>query len=217
MKPRLFIVENDGAILETFQIALPRLLDCEIAGIARSGAEALKKIPQSRPQVLWVDVCMEPMDGPGLLRLLRSRSDHIRTVFFTGLECERRIREAITAEPEGFVHKTDEINCWREAFQAVMCGAHYVSARIAAIKKKAPVAELSCLSNVERVVLSLVVRGQSKDQIAAELGISPHTARHHREHLMSKLGVNCIESLCVIACRSGLIDCANPTGTRPGS
>lgn len=215
MTPRLFIVEDQVGLLETLRIALPKLLECEIAGVARNGADALKKIPHSGCHVAWLDVCMDPLDGPGLLRVLRARGLDVGTVLFTGLENDLRIREAMAAEPNGFVHKADEFGCWREAFQAALNGSHYISARIAGTKKRGTAGELSCLSDVERAVLVLAVRGQSKEQIAAELGISPHTARHHRERLMGKLGVNCIEALCAIACRAGLIDCLNPLSLPP--
>ena len=41
----------------------------------------------------------------------------------------------------------------------------------------------------ERDVALLLMRGASNRKIASELGMSPYTARHHTEHVLSKLGV----------------------------
>ena len=51
--------------------------------------------------------------------------------------------------------------------------------------------ELSALTPREREVARLVATGLPTKSIASQLGISSHTARHHIEHVFSKLGVNC--------------------------
>jgi DNA-binding CsgD family transcriptional regulator len=45
------------------------------------------------------------------------------------------------------------------------------------------------LSRQERRTLRLLVDGRSNQEIAAALSISPHTARHHTERVLMKLGV----------------------------
>jgi DNA-binding CsgD family transcriptional regulator len=42
----------------------------------------------------------------------------------------------------------------------------------------------------EARVALLLARRRSNNEIARELGVSPHTARHHTEHILSKLGVH---------------------------
>ncbi len=37
--------------------------------------------------------------------------------------------------------------------------------------------------------MDLLIRGMSNRGIAEHLGISPHTARHHTERVMTKLGL----------------------------
>lgn len=48
---------------------------------------------------------------------------------------------------------------------------------------------LDRLSGRERAVADLIARGESTKCIAAQMGISEHTARRHTEHLFTKLGV----------------------------
>jgi DNA-binding CsgD family transcriptional regulator len=45
------------------------------------------------------------------------------------------------------------------------------------------------LTRKEACVARLIAEDQTNDQIAAELSISPHTARHHTERVLAKLGV----------------------------
>jgi DNA-binding CsgD family transcriptional regulator len=45
------------------------------------------------------------------------------------------------------------------------------------------------LTRKEACVARLIAEDQTNEQIAAELSISPHTARHHTERVLAKLGV----------------------------
>ncbi|MBO9688119.1 MAG: helix-turn-helix domain-containing protein [Mitsuaria chitosanitabida] len=63
---------------------------------------------------------------------------------------------------------------------------------------------LRLLTTRERDVLRLVARGQSSPAIASALGLSPHTVRVHRAHLLQKLQVRNSAQLAVLAYALGL-------------
>ena len=205
MKPKLFIVDDHLSILRTLECALPLLLPCTIAGTCRNATDAIKAIPLAAPDVLWVDVCLPGLDGPGLLRLLRAREFAVRAVLFTGSTDATLIREAMASGPAGFVSKNDELSCWQKALEAAAQGGTYFSPAIAEASKQTPDAGLASLTDPEHVVFSLVVKNLSKEQMADMLGISPHTVRHHREHMMAKLGAHSVAELCTIAARVGML------------
>ena len=205
MKPKLFIVDDLLSILKTLECALPLLLPCTIAGTCQNASEALKAIPLTMPDVLWVDVCLPGLDGPGLLRLLRARGNAVRAVLFTGSTDAAQIREAMAAGPAGFVSKNDELSCWQKALEAAAQGGTYFSPAIAVASQQAPHEGLASLTDSEHVVFSLVVKNLTKEQMADMLGISTHTVRHHREHMMNKLGAHSVAELCMIASRVGML------------
>ena len=205
MKPKLFIVDDHLSILRTLECALPLLLPCTIAGTCQNATEALKAIPLAAPDVLWLDVCLPGLDGPGLLRLLRARGSTVRTVLFTGSTDPAQIREAMAAGPAGFVSKNDDLCCWQKALEAAVQGGSYFSPAIAEASKQTPHEGLASLTDAEHVVFGLVVKNLSKEQMGEMLCISPHTVRHHREHMMNKLGAHSVAELCTIASRVGML------------
>jgi DNA-binding NarL/FixJ family response regulator len=205
MKPKLFIVDDHLSILRTLECALPLLLPCQIAGTARNAADALKAIPAAAPDVLWVDVGLPGLDGPGLLRVLRSRDIHVKAVLFTGSTDPVQIREAMAANPASFVSKSDDLSCWQKALEAAVQGGSYFSPTISDASRQTPHEGLATLSDVEHVVFSLVVKNVSKEHIADTLGISTHTVRHHRERMMAKLNAHSVAELCTIASRTGML------------
>ena len=205
MKPKLFIVDDHLAILRTLECALPLLLSCEVAGTARNATEALRAIPTAAPDVLWVDVGLPGLNGPGLLRVLRTRGIQTRAVLFTGSTDPAQIREAMAASPACFVSNSDDLACWQKALEAAVEGGSYFSPCIAEASKQAPHGGLALLTDVEHVVFSLVVKNLSKGHIADMLGVSTHTVRHHREHMMAKLDAHSVAELCTIASCTGML------------
>jgi DNA-binding NarL/FixJ family response regulator len=61
------------------------------------------------------------------------------------------------------------------------------------------------LSPREAQVLSLLARGRSTRQIAAELGITPKTAGHHIQHIYAKLDVSTRATAALFALEHGLL------------
>lgn len=72
----VMIVDDEKAIREN----LPRIINFEEFGFkvcqtAKNGEDALEKLPQCRPDVIFLDVCMPVMDGLAFLREIHKRQD----------------------------------------------------------------------------------------------------------------------------------------------
>jgi DNA-binding NarL/FixJ family response regulator len=65
--------------------------------------------------------------------------------------------------------------------------------------------ELAHLTDREREVLLLVARGRANAEIAAELVISPHTAKTHVNRIMTKLDAHDRAQLVIVAYETGLL------------
>ena len=59
-------------------------------------------------------------------------------------------------------------------------------------------------------MLILVARGHDNNVIAAQLNISPHTAKTHLNRIMTKLAAHDRAQLVIAAYESGLIDPRTP-------
>jgi DNA-binding NarL/FixJ family response regulator len=64
---------------------------------------------------------------------------------------------------------------------------------------------MAVLTEREREIVALVAQGLTNDEIAAELVLSPATARTHVSRAMVKLGARDRAQLVVFAYQSGLV------------
>ena len=206
MNTKLLLVDDHLSTLETLKCTLPLLLTCTIAGTARNAAEALDVIQRTAPDVVWVDVGLPGLDGPGLLRVLRLRHIPARSVLFTGTMDMAEIREALTAAPACMVSKNDDLACWQKALEAAVRGGTYYSPSIADAWKLAPDPGIASLSDAEHVVFNLMVKKLGEEHMAEMLGIATHTVRHHSAQMMAKLRAHTVEELRTIASRNGLLN-----------
>jgi DNA-binding NarL/FixJ family response regulator len=117
------------------------------------------------------------MDGYQLLS--RTRAAGIPTVVVSGVGTPAAIERAY-AEHDIFAYLEKQAFD-RHAFLRTVdevLAAHGVSD------------ELACLTEREREVLELVVRGMTNKEIAAALFISPNTVKRHLKAIFGKLGVH---------------------------
>ena len=132
----------------------------------------------------------------------------------TTFDDDDQIFAAIRAGASGYLLKDAEPDDLREAIRVVAAGEALLSASVTRkviegiVSGPAGVADrarLNELTEREREVLAGVGRGLSNDEIAAEIHISPATARTYVSRMLTKLGARDRAQLVVIAYETGLV------------
>ncbi|MDM0117494.1 response regulator [Variovorax sp. J22R133] len=190
--PTVFIVDDDEAYRDSV---------CELVssvGLAtetfNSALAFLEAFDPGRPGCLVLDVRMARMSGLALQERLAAMGARIPIVFISG---HGDIAMAVKAVKDGavdFVQKP-----YRE--QQLLDAVDEALRRDA--RQRAPVndpqhalAERSkALTEREREVMNLALKGLPSKLIAKELGISHRTVEQHRSRLLEKLGVGSINEL----------------------
>lgn len=105
---RVLVVDDEPSMLEILKGILSR---CGIAGVTTSSdaPSAFERMHHIRPDVIFVDWEMEPLDGNDFCRLVRSDANangiEIGLIMITGFADERRVRQAIKAGVDDFIAK----------------------------------------------------------------------------------------------------------------
>jgi DNA-binding NarL/FixJ family response regulator len=179
----------------------------------RSGVEAVRKY---RPDVVLMDLRMPVMDGMEATALICADDQLHGTnvVVLTTFDDDTDIVQALRAGAVGYLLKNTPRDDLRDAVTRAGRGERLVSPAIierlmgmvaSGQAASTPDPRLAFLSAREIEVLARIGHGDTNDEIAAVLHLSPATARTYVSRIIAKLGARDRPELVVIAHRSGLV------------
>jgi two-component system nitrate/nitrite response regulator NarP len=203
------LADDDPLTREGIKLLLSTSL-YQVVGEAENGAEALALVPTARPDLLLLDFDMPERSGFEVLRTLRERGDKRPVVLLTGRMPDERVYQALQAGLNGLVIKSMALQQLLTCLDAVMAGRRWIDHDILqramdfslAAQDGAAAGPLAALSQRERSVADLVVRGLKNRDIAAELGIGEGTVKVHLRNTFEKLGVATRTELALVVSRS---------------
>jgi NarL family two-component system response regulator LiaR len=202
---------------DLFRVGLVSVLaahaDIEVIGQASSASIGVRLASELRPDVVLMDLRMPDLDGAEATRKLREQTPSTRVLALSMLSGESHVADAVAAGACGYLLKDSPVDDVVAAVRAAAQGAAWLSPRAAdAILERIRVAQTEAdspsdadeLSPRELEVLQLVGRGLDNGGIAAELCISPRTAKNHVSSILAKLRVPNRVQAAIFAVRNGL-------------
>ncbi len=115
---RVLVIDDDQGVREYLSALLARSGYQTFA--APSGEEALATLPESRPDLITLDVVLEGMDGIETLRRLKKRMPEVPVVMISGHGHARTIVEAMQLGAADFLRKPVEVEELQLAFQKAL-------------------------------------------------------------------------------------------------
>jgi DNA-binding NarL/FixJ family response regulator len=208
---RVLLADDQPLVRAGFAMILDAEDDIEVVGQADDGVGAVALARALRPDVTLMDVRMPLLDGVAATRELAR--DGLRVLILTTFELDEYVFDGLRAGASGFLVKhagpADLLRGVREVAAGNVLLSPGVSRRLVDEFVSRPVigrvAGSKLLTDREREVVALVGLGLSNEEIAAELVISPATARTHVSRSMIKLRARDRAQLVVFAFRTGLV------------
>ena len=146
--------------------------------------------------VILLDINLPKMSGIEAIVHLKENHPAVRIIMLTILEDDANVLKSIQNGADGYVLKKTNPLKIMEALRQVYEGGSPLTPSIAKqllniFKSGAPPPESDYhLTAREKEVLTRIISGQSTDDIARELFISPETVRNHFRHIYEKLQVH---------------------------
>jgi DNA-binding NarL/FixJ family response regulator len=213
---RVVLADDQALVRSGLRALLANSDDLHVVGEAADGREAVAVVTRTQPDVVLMDLRMPGMDGIAATRQITAdaRLAEVAIVILTTFDEDDQIFAAIRAGASGYLLKDAEPEDLRQAIRVVAAGDALLSASVTRkvmegiVSGPAGVADrgrLNELTEREREVLVGVGRGLSNDEIAAEIHISPATARTYVSRMLTKLGARDRAQLVVIAYETGVV------------
>ena len=211
---RVLVVDDHGVVRKGLRTYLATTDDIEVVGEATDGGDALGQLRDCEradllPDVVLMDLIMEPMGGIDATREIRAHHPAVQVVALTSFVEEEKVHAALDAGASGFLLKDAEADEVAAAVRAAHRGEVHldpaVVGRLVRSMRTPPSPQPGFdLTHREREVLRLVAAGKANKDIAAILFISERTARTHVSNILTKLGLASRTQAALWAVREGL-------------
>ena len=214
---RVVLVDDQPLVRAGFRMLLDVEDDIVVVGEAGDGNAALEQVAELVPHVVLIDIRMPGLDGLEALAQINANPDldGVKVLVLTTFELDEYVFEALRQGASGFLVKHTQPADLVRAVREVAAGEALLSPSVTrrligefASRPERPEllpADMAVLTEREREVVGLVAQGMTNDEIAAELFVSPATARTHVSRAMVKLHARDRAQLVVFAYQSGLV------------
>lgn len=218
MKPiQVLLAEDHNVVREGLHLLLDAQPDIQVIDEATNGRQAVSLAREHCPEVAVLDISMPDLDGLQAAALIRAECPQTQILILTMHESDAYFFRALEAGAAGYVLKKAASEDLIKAVRAVAQGEAFFYPSMArklldgylrhgTAGPPAGPPGYEELSDREREVMFLLVRGLSNQEIAEQLVISPSTVQTHRTRILQKLGLGTTVDLVRYAIRHGLIE-----------
>lgn len=212
---RVILADDHAIVREGLKLLLSTVDGMTVTGEAADGDTVERLLREMAADLLILDLGMPGVNGFQFIRNVRAAWPGLRILIVTANLEPRSVRAAFEAGANGYLTKSGDAVEFLAAIDAMRCGEPYVAEEVRFAvdhhgrqdgfhEPKPSIASPVELTRREQQILTLIPHGISTRDIAERLGISPLTARKHRENLMRKLNLHSGAELTAYAIRLGL-------------
>jgi len=189
------IVEDQEPLRNTLARVISRAEDFLCVSHYGSAEEALKDLPNVKPQVVLMDINLPGMNGVECVRQLKQLLPGTQVMMLTVYEDTENIFNALAAGASGYMLKRTPRAELLDAIKEVHRGGSPMTTHIARmvvqsflkpVAKPEPTADLSPR---EREVLDLLSQGLMYKEISEKIGVSYETVHTYIRRIYEKLQV----------------------------
>ncbi len=208
---QILIVDDHAMVRRGLKILLEQFPGIQVVGEAANGLQAIEFVARLLPDVVLMDLVMPVMDGlEAMKRMIAIRPDQRVLVLTASLDGETFI-QAVKAGAQGYFAKDVEPEELVGAIQKVCQGKPAFDSRfVLETIRRTNMEEISSrlpgqLSEKELVILRMLTRGMTDQEIARELVVTEVTVRTHISRIIQKLRLENRVQAVLYSLRSGIV------------
>jgi len=195
---RVVLADDHPVVRAGTRTMLAQNEDIEIVGEAKNADEALQLVIATQPDVLLLDAVLPGKRTKRLMRTLHEQQPALRILILSAYKDADLVMGLLREGARGYLLKEESMNTIARAIRDVMDGKKIFSTDIIELLQQAALGDkeatdekraMATLTEREREVLALMVKGMNNAAIAKQLYISERTVKYHIGNIYGKLGV----------------------------
>ena len=210
---RVLVADDQALVRAGIRMLVETQPDLKVVAEAADGLAAVAEARTSSPDIVLMDIRMPRLDGiEAARRIIALGPDSARVVMLTTFDLDEYVFDALSAGASGFLLKHAPPEELLFGIRAAADGHALVAPALtrrlieqfARIRPRAA-PELDRLTEREREVLILMIRGRSNAEIARELVVGESTVKTHVTRVLTKLGLRDRAQAVIYGYETGLV------------
>jgi DNA-binding NarL/FixJ family response regulator len=195
MSIKVFIMDDHEVVRRGLIDLVSAEPDMEVVGEAGTAAEALARIPQTKPDIAVLDVRLPDGNGVEVCRDIRTELPDTQCLMLTSYADDEALFDAIMAGATGYVLKDIQGTDLLDAIRTIASGKSLLdpmATQRVMERLRAPHKEddaVAGLTEQERKILDLIGEGMTNRQIGQTLFLAEKTVKNYVSSLLAKLGM----------------------------
>ena len=195
---KVMLVDDQNLVRQGVRSLLELSEEIVVVAEAADGVEAVRAIPEVKPDVVLLDMRMPQMSGLDVLLALSEAGTLPPTIILTTFDDDELVLAGIKAGARGYLLKdvtlADLVNAVKTVAeggsmvkpvvtQRLLKGLENLKTDFYSLDRPDPLTER------ETEILRLMAGGYSNKEIANSLGVAEGTIKNHVSNILSKMGV----------------------------
>lgn len=188
----IFLVDDHPMIASGIKNLLQEFKHITVEHTYEKGRGLLKGLKAKRPDLVLLDVQLPDINGKDLAAELLAKYPAVKILVVTSMDDLSYVVDMMRAGCKGYLLKSASQDILLEAIETVYEGNEYIMPSIkerllSFMMHNDSKDKKSLLTNREKEVLKMIVKGRTSAEIASELYISQRTVENHRFSILHKL------------------------------
>jgi two-component system competent response regulator ComA len=189
---KVIVADDHPLMAQATKQLLEQIADMEVVAVANDGAACMELVEMYRPDMVFLDYQLPDQVGTDIAEQIKKRHPNIHVVIFTGVDVSAMATHLLELQVSGIISKGTRhaaikhmVACMLENYIVL---PRSVIPKIHALAK--PTAHEVELSDDEVLIMSLVVKGATLDQVAERIHTSKRSVDNYQRKIYDKFGVN---------------------------
>ncbi len=195
MKTKIILYDDNEALGSSIKLMIEEEDDLEVIAFFSGAETVIEDIRLLKPDVVLMDIDMPDVNGVEAVKNIRKINKQLPVIMLTVFDDNENIFNAICAGASGYILKRSATEEIPNAIRNVLTGGAPMTGSVARkVLQMMPAnenaKEVFDITEHEKTVLQLLVKGYSYKMIAAELSVSIDAVRFHIKKIYDKLHVH---------------------------
>ncbi len=205
-RKKIFIADDHQLFIDGLRLIFAQHPRYEIAGFGGTGNSILDFIRQQPVDVVITDINMPGMNGIDAAERIKAMNPGIQVIAVSMINDYASVHKMLQSGADGYVLKNAGADELMKALEYAEVGEVFINKEISDIllkgirfnqsaEAKRIKAVREDLTQREKEILTLIIKGHSNQEIADQLYISIPTVKTHRSNILAKCDVKNTASL----------------------